>query len=63
MSEYCDDCGCKVYSGACTNCHEEVYIADQHLEFGTYGNCSDEFKDKVESQERDIARKQSLHGF
>lgn len=30
MSSYCEDCGCKVYSGACINCHEEIYIADQY---------------------------------
>ena len=23
---FCEDCGSKVYDGACTWCHEEVYI-------------------------------------
>lgn len=32
--EYCEDCGCKVYNGRCTNCHEELYILDQYLELG-----------------------------
>ena len=32
MSEYCDDCGCRVYDGACTNCEETIYIADQYDE-------------------------------
>lgn len=31
---YCSDCGCKVYNGACTNCHEEIYIAEQYRENG-----------------------------
>jgi hypothetical protein len=32
MANYCEDCGCKVYSGRCTNCHEELYILDQYYE-------------------------------
>lgn len=32
MSNYCEDCGCKVYNGRCTNCHEELYILDQYEE-------------------------------
>jgi hypothetical protein len=47
---YCEDCGCKVYNGHCTNCHEEVFIAEQHLEQGTFNECSDEFKQKVAEQ-------------
>jgi len=34
MSDYCEDCGCKVYSGRCTNCHEELYILGQYEELG-----------------------------
>lgn len=30
----CFDCGSKVYNGACTNCHEEIYIETQYLELG-----------------------------
>ena len=29
---YCPDCGCKMYNGVCTNCHEEMYIAEQYNE-------------------------------
>ena len=32
MSNCCEDCGCKVYSGRCTNCHEELFILDQYDE-------------------------------
>ena len=28
----CEDCGCKMYNGACTNCHEEIYIQEQYEE-------------------------------
>ncbi len=27
---YCDDCGEPVYNGACTNCHEVLYIEEQY---------------------------------
>ena len=28
----CKDCGCKMYDGFCTNCHEEIFIQDQYIE-------------------------------
>lgn len=28
----CEDCGCAVYGGHCTNCHEETFIAEQYRE-------------------------------
>lgn len=31
---YCEDCGCKVFSGHCVNCHEETFIANQYRELG-----------------------------
>lgn len=31
---YCPDCGCRMYNGACTNCHEEIYIEQQCYEIG-----------------------------
>ena len=34
MSNYCEDCGCKVYGGHCTNCHEETFIAKQYRDLG-----------------------------
>ena len=30
----CEDCGCKVYGGHCTNCHEETFIAQQYRDLG-----------------------------
>lgn len=30
MSKYCEDCGCTVDKGHCTNCHEETFIAQQY---------------------------------
>lgn len=34
MAGYCEDCGCKVFSGHCVNCHEETYIAQQYRDLG-----------------------------
>lgn len=30
----CEDCGCRMYGGFCTNCDEEVFIAGQYREDG-----------------------------
>lgn len=30
----CDDCGCYMSGGFCSNCHEEVYIVEQCSEMG-----------------------------
>ena len=63
MAEYCEDCGCKVYGGRCTNCHEELYILDQYYELqGTNEELpipdeSTDFMKKVHECEADIARK------
>jgi hypothetical protein len=46
----CEDCGERIYNRHCVNCHEEVFIAEQHRELGTYGETSDEFQDTVERQ-------------
>lgn len=32
MKTYCENCGCAVYDGRCTNCDEELYILDQYDE-------------------------------
>lgn len=31
---YCEDCGCRMYGGMCTNCDEECFIADQYRSMG-----------------------------
>lgn len=30
--KYCDNCGERSYNGACTNCHEEIYIEGQYID-------------------------------
>ena len=51
MSRYCEDCGCKVYSGHCVNCHEETYIAEQNYSNDEPIKFSKEFNDKLKIQE------------
>lgn len=48
MSTHCENCGCKIRSGYCTNCQEEAYIAfvqAPEMEF------SEEFMRKAWEQE------------
>lgn len=53
---YCEDCGCKVFNGRCTNCHEELYILDQYIEQDMELPAEDsEFMRKVAEQERQVA--------
>lgn len=49
----CEDCGCRIRSGYCTNCQEEAYImdvqaADMEIEF------SPEFSEVAAEQRRPI---------
>ena len=30
----CPDCGCSMSGGFCSNCHEEVFIAEQYSDLG-----------------------------
>lgn len=55
---YCSDCGCKVYNGACTNCHEAVYIEQQYYDLGMdTSEWSNEFKKEVADAHKDINSK------
>lgn len=46
----CEDCGERIIGNHCVNCHEEVFIAEQHVELETYGETSLEFKELVDEQ-------------
>lgn len=52
----CPDCGCKVYTGHCVNCHEETYIMHQYHEDGIDHELSTEFTDKVNEQKVEAKR-------
>lgn len=56
---HCEDCGCKMYKGRCTNCHEELYILDQYQEQGMKLPKEDsEFMKKVTEQQKQINNNQ-----
>jgi hypothetical protein len=49
---YCEDCGCVMYNGFCTNCHEEVYIEEQYYDIGE--DCPDSIYEKAEEQRAEV---------
>ena len=56
MNNYCEDCGCKMYSGRCTNCHEELYILDQYDELNMkYPDEDSGFMQKVREQQKEVS--------
>ena len=58
MPNYCEDCGCKVFNGRCTNCHEELYILDQYDELNMpRPDDETEFMQKVYEQQKQVADK------
>lgn len=62
MPKYCDNCGCKVYSGRCTNCHEELYILDQYYDQGMkLPDKNSDFMKKVYDQEKDLVMRSQLN--
>lgn len=59
MAHYCENCGCKVFNGRCTNCHEELYILDQYLEQDMELPAPDsDFMKKVVAQENEVSENQ-----
>ena len=52
MAGECADCGCKVYGGHCTNCHEEHFIMEQNNTNDELIGFSPEFWEKVKEQEK-----------
>lgn len=45
----CENCGCRIYNGICTNCEEENYIFETQYEW-LPDNISEEFQEKVTEQ-------------
>ena len=57
----CPDCGCKMYNGVCTNCHEEMYIAEQYNELGMDMPESFELQlEKVEKKQSHYAEREDV---
>jgi len=54
----CENCGCRVYGGACTNCDEEAFIAEQYHEQNmSLPDENSEFGQKlIEAEKRQLKR-------
>jgi hypothetical protein len=52
MSQYCEDCGCKMSGGICSNCHEELFIMENQSEFIDFP-LSEEFLQKADKQKKE----------
>jgi hypothetical protein len=50
MSKRCEDCGCILEKGVCSNCQEELFIVENQSEF-IDRPLSEEFLNKVNEQE------------
>ncbi len=55
----CQDCGCKLNNGICSNCQEELYIIENQSEFITEP-LSDEFVKKAEEQKEYIKKQKEI---
>jgi len=52
----CEDCGCTLRNGICTNCQEELYINDYQMpEFPC--KVSEEWNETVDRQRKELNRK------
>ena len=56
--KHCVNCGEPEYNGACTNCHEAVYIADQYQELDM--PLPKSFAEEVNEAERDVRHKKYI---
>ena len=56
MSSRCEDCGCILEGGICSNCHEELFIQTYQAEDAPSG-FSKEFTDKAAEQSAEIERR------
>ncbi len=59
---YCNDCGCKMSGGICSNCHEELYILEYQ---GDYidSPLSDEFMEKAQEQQVIVSNKLKIKDY
>ena len=49
--KYCEDCGCHLSNGICSNCQEELYIYNEQYEEDPFP-MSAEFKEKIDEQRK-----------
>lgn len=56
MTNKCENCGCNLNNGICSNCQEELYIYENQNEF-LPDNLSNNFIKKVKEQKEEIKLK------
>jgi len=54
----CENCGCRVYSGACENCQEAIHIEKQYEELDL--NVPESISEKASVDRKDIAHKKFI---
>lgn len=57
----CENCGCILEAGICSNCHEELFIMTfqgEHMQYPI----SDEFQDRAAEQSREISTRRNGGG-
>lgn len=54
----CDNCGERVYSGACVNCHEEIHLERQYEELGMI--VPEAIADTAAEQRKEIREKEGV---
>ncbi len=69
----CEDCGCGMSGGFCSNCHEEVFIAEQYSDLGEdiplsihekmVEHINDENRIEQAKKFRDLGAKESRDNF
>jgi hypothetical protein len=56
MSEHCEDCGCTLQNGICSNCQEELFIETFQAE-DIEKPLSQEFQEKAAEQSKYVESK------
>lgn len=56
---YCNDCGCRMSDGICSNCHEELYILEYQGDYIDF-DLSEDFLEKAENQLKEVEQKKEF---
>ena len=59
MSKYCENCGCSLRYGICTNCLEELYIHDYQSEYIS-DPLSNDFLEKIGQQRKELKERKRV---
>jgi hypothetical protein len=57
VSEYCENCGCRMYGGLCSGCQEEAYILMHQQPEASECAFSDEFMEAAGDQMEERRRR------